>query len=69
MNDEIELLTLKEAAEYLRMPSGAALQAFRRRNGFPRAVKMGRRVLFAKTDLNDAIARWAERRASIRVVR
>lgn len=62
--------TMQEAAEYLRFPSVAALYAFRYRQGTPKGIRRGRRVLFTKEQLDEAMSQLAERRpgpARIRV--
>jgi len=63
-------LKMHEAAEYLRLPSARALIVFRSRYGLPKGIRFGRRVLFTKDQLDEAMAQLAERRpgpARIRV--
>lgn len=53
--DNYELLTVEEAAEFLRMPK-ETLYHLRKQGRAPRAIKLPRRLLFTKADLIE----WAE---------
>ncbi|MCW2510914.1 MAG: Transcriptional regulator, MerR family [Modestobacter sp.] len=49
-----ELLTINEAAELVRAPV-ATLRYWRHLGTGPRSFRLGRRVLYSRTDLNDWI--------------
>ena len=67
MND-LRYLTMEEAATYLRMPSARALTVFRSRYDLPKGIRVGRRLLFTREQLDEAMAALAERRpASLRI--
>lgn len=70
MSETQTYLTMSEAASYLRMPSARALITFRSRYALPKGIRVGRRLLFTREQLDEAMAHLSERRpgpAKIRV--
>ncbi|HIZ98255.1 MAG TPA: helix-turn-helix domain-containing protein [Candidatus Janibacter merdipullorum] len=47
----MDLMTVTEASQYLRIPEGT-LRYWRHRGEGPRAVKLGRRVVYRRQDLD-----------------
>jgi excisionase family DNA binding protein len=62
MDRESDLLTVEEAATFLRTSKGAIFQ-WRRRGQAPRALKVGAKLLFRREDLVE----WLESRAEEKV--
>lgn len=63
-------LTPEEAATYMRLRGKRALFEFRYRYGLPTGIRLGKRIVFTKAQLDDAMSHMAERRpgpARIRV--